>query len=102
LAFNSNYTKRFFTSVLLVIGLNLFSNLYAEDGYETWLRYEKIDSPELLKEYRLLFKNVIVKGESQTMKVISIELKKGLSGLLGKNIEFKSLINSSGNLIATF
>jgi|TARA_R100000005_G_C4998783_1_gene205440 alpha-glucuronidase len=99
LAFNSNYTKRFFTSVLLVIGLNLFSNLYAEDGYETWLRYEKIDSPELLKEYRLLFKNVIVKGESQTMKVISIELKKGLSGLLGKNIEFKSLINSSGNLI---
>jgi hypothetical protein len=56
LAFNSSYTKRLFTLLLIAIGLTLFSNLHAEDGYETWLRYDKVESAELLKEYNLLTK----------------------------------------------
>lgn len=71
------------------------TQLFAEDGYRLWLRYDKIDNPALLIQYKKIIQSVSVKGSSATITIIKDELKKGLTGLLGSSINFSDKENTS-------
>ena len=78
-------------SILLVFFLSacLLPRLTrAEDGYRLWLRYDRIDDPRLLQEYRSSIRGVLVYDKSPTLHAAANELKNGLDGLLGQQISF--------------
>jgi alpha-glucuronidase len=57
----------------------------AESGYELWLRYLPSAGPERLAAYREAIPSFFVEaGDSPTRRVIAEELRRGLSGLLGR------------------
>lgn len=61
-------------------------SLQAEDGYNLWLRYNKIADKVLFEKYQSQFKNIAVLGNSQTLDAIKQELSLGLGGLLATEI----------------
>jgi alpha-glucuronidase len=75
-----------------------FRTALADDGYNLWLKYPKVNEPERLKEYRQTISSIILSGNSATCRIIHDELKNGLYGLLGSDIPFANS-NKSGSLI---
>lgn len=75
---------------LLFILLVFVSNiLLAEDGYRLWLRYDKIDDPSLLQQYRNQIKSICFNHfdkPSLTFEIAKKELIRGLQGMLDKKI----------------
>ncbi|HSO86699.1 MAG TPA: alpha-glucuronidase family glycosyl hydrolase [Draconibacterium sp.] len=71
----------------------------AEDGYELWLRYKKVENPALIEQYSVHLKNVVIVDDSPTFTVVKNELRMALSGLLGKEVIFDSKPAVSGSLI---
>jgi alpha-glucuronidase len=69
------------------------------DGYRLWLKYDKIDNPKKLNDYRQAISAVVVQGQSQTCGIIRQELRDGLSGLLGEEVPFTESINEDDCLI---
>lgn len=68
----------------------------AEDGYRLWLKYDKVDDPVLLREYRNQINSIVFAGQSATLIAAKKELLKGLEGLLGKKIyESKKITDNS-------
>ena len=84
--------KNFLYILLIGLWTVLYPNLYADDGYELWLKYKRIANRTRLQEYQPTISSILVAGESETCRIIRDELKRGLSSLLGKDIP---LINSS-------
>ena len=85
--------KPFFIAWLLFIVFA--SNIKAENGYNLWLRYQKIEDATLLKKYKNQIKGIQVSGESPTLKVALTELERGLKGL----IAFEGTASNDGNII---
>lgn len=75
------------TFLLFIVGLFTYSNIIAEDGYRLWLRYDKINNPALLTQYKKNIQTIAVEGTSPTLDIIRTEIKNGLSGLLGSEIK---------------
>ena len=73
--------KRIYSLTLLFITF-IFPASYAEDGYRLWLRYEKVENPSLLKNYREAFSEVIVFNNDVINKI---------PGIL--NVQFRGLNN---------
>lgn len=71
-----------FLSTILSLGI-----ARADDGYRLWLRYDRIDDPRLLQEYRAAIPGVWVNSESPTLHVAAKELQLGLEGLLDRPAE---------------
>lgn len=92
-------------SILIAIFLTFvlfFSNSYkikAEDGYDLWLRYKKIENPDLLKNYQSQLRNVVIKSETATFKAIKNELKTALPGMLVSDVSYSDFKENGGNLI---
>ena len=92
-------------SILIAIFLTFilfFSNSYkiiAEDGYDLWLRYKKIENAGLLKNYQSQMKNVVIKSETATFNAIKKELKTALPGMLDSEISYSDFKENGGNLI---
>ncbi len=84
--------KRLLT-ILLFLSVTNF--LFAEDGYNLWLRYNKITNAALLTKYKTAIQHPFVLGESSTTAVTQKELSDGLSGLFG--VPVNSNFNSIGN-----
>ncbi len=57
-----------------------------EDGYELWLRYRRVDDPELLEQYRSAVGRATVLGSGVTSAIIRSELALALPGLLGNPV----------------
>ncbi len=74
-------------------------NAFAENGYRAWLRYNKIDSPELLKQYEGLFGNIVMENGSETLNTAKKEIETGLFGLLGRSVVFSEKLSDNGNLV---
>ena len=68
---------------------------WAEDGYDLWLRYRPMASPEIQKQYRRQIGTVFVAGESPTLRIIRKELVHGLGGLLGQDIPFLESLSAA-------
>ena len=77
------------------------TSAFAEDGYRLWLRYDKVDDPVLLETYRQAISSLYVPGRSDTEKIIVQELKKGLSGLLGRDIPLTDHLQKGTVVVAT-
>ena len=72
---------------------------YAEDGYELWLRYNRITDQETLVRYRANIKGVHLSGDTPTFRVARQELLAGLNGLLGVPIRLETSETSAGAII---
>ena len=73
---------------------------HAEDGYDLWLRYRRVDDAALLGEYRAAITGIVVAGNSATDVAAAAELTRGLRGLLDENVPVVSEINRDGVLVA--
>ena len=73
----------------------------ADDGYNLWLKYPKVDNKERLKEYQQTISSIILTGNSTTCRIIQDELKIGLYGLLGKEIPFSNSDKVGSLIIGT-
>jgi alpha-glucuronidase len=74
-------TRAFLLAVAMLAMLG--APVRAEDGYDLWLRYRRIDDAALLTEYRAAATQLIVGGDGPTMLAARDELTAGLAGLLG-------------------
>jgi alpha-glucuronidase len=81
---------------LITLILIAFTSLHlsAEDGYELWLRYKKINNTAILQQYKNAISGVMVSGSSPTTTIIRNELLNGLSGLLGEKIVTRTSFNA--------
>jgi len=84
---------------LLFILFWIGNAIYADDGYDLWLKYQPINDPGRLQEYRQTIKMVVVPGQSETVQAIKRELKQGLSRLLNQEIVIADSVSRSGSLI---
>jgi alpha-glucuronidase len=88
---------------LLIVALFLQSctinKTDGDDMYKLWLKYEKVDNPALLNEYRQLISYVSVQGNSETMDIIREELNRALSLLLKRKVRVTDSIAGDGTLI---
>lgn len=84
----------------LTILLLLFPVITAEDGYRLWLRYDKIQDPQLLAEYSKNITGWMVEGNSPVLNVTAKELQAGLNGLLGGNVPSEKFVKRNGILVA--
>ncbi|HEY6901251.1 MAG TPA: alpha-glucuronidase family glycosyl hydrolase, partial [Puia sp.] len=84
--------KRLFFLFLLISGI-----AKAEDGYRLWLRYDLIDNPRLLAQYR----SGITSLQSTASVTATEELLQGLRGLLGKKIPLTRTIQEGTLIVKT-
>ena len=84
--------RRFRTTLALVLALTALTALpataRAEDGYNLWLRYARIENVALRNTYRQAISGVVVQGTPATAAIVSRELARGLEGLLGVDSDF--------------
>jgi alpha-glucuronidase len=85
---------------LFIILLLAASLTKAEDGYDLWLRYNKVSDPALFNQYKKQLAFPVVMGGSPTIKIIKDELARGLSGLTGSTLTILSSPGKSSSFIA--
>jgi alpha-glucuronidase len=73
--------------------------LRAEDGYDLWLRYPRVDDARLLTEYRGAAGRLVVRGDSPTLRAAREELVRGLTGLLGAAPATGDAVTGDGTLL---
>lgn len=91
--------KKTLLSFLFITFLLVSARVNAEDGYRLWLRYDLIQNPQLLQEYRLNIHEVMIDTSSPTLVAARKELERGLNGLLGVKTHFVSQLTSGRTLI---
>jgi alpha-glucuronidase len=84
----------------LIIALNSWNAVKAEDGYRLWLRYDLVSDPIKIAQYRDCVRNYLVAGNSPILSAAREELHLGLSGLLGSGIPETHTIDHDGVLVA--
>ncbi|HPR87769.1 MAG TPA: alpha-glucuronidase family glycosyl hydrolase [bacterium] len=72
----------------------------AEDGYRLWLRYDRIDDPQILAAYDQRISAWRVEGDSPLLRSAAAELGAGLSGLLGRSRAEAPALLHSGTVVA--
>ena len=82
------------TSLLALAALAAATSTRAEDGYELWLRYRLVSDPALLATYRAALSQLLLPGDSPTLRVAREELRRGLGGLLGREIAVVSSLDA--------
>jgi alpha-glucuronidase len=90
-----------FTSWRLLLALALMalsSVTFAEDGYELWQRYRPLNA-DAAARYRPSIQQIIVKGESPTLRVVAQELNTALDKLLPSTAQLENG-EAGGALIA--
>ena len=83
------HTRRpaFAALLALVLSASLLPAItHAEDGYRLWLRYDRINDPQLLQQYRTTIHDLHFNTTSATLRAASDELTSGLAGLLGQPV----------------
>lgn len=84
--------------LLLLLVCCLFAN--AENGYDLWLRYVKIQNTTLLQQYKKQLLSPAVLGNSATSSVTRTELTNAIKGLTGNSVSISSSIAASTSFIA--
>ncbi|MFC1552195.1 alpha-glucuronidase family glycosyl hydrolase, partial [Candidatus Latescibacterota bacterium] len=72
----------------------------ADDGYDLWLKFDRIKNTALLEAYGRAVTNIVVQGTSGTADIVRDELNNGLSGLMGANIPRENTVTAHGAVIA--
>jgi len=71
-------------SIVLALSASL---LWAEDGYDAWLRYRKIEDQNYLRHCRNICGELMIVADTPMLKSAERELILGLTSLLGKDRE---------------
>jgi alpha-glucuronidase len=71
----------------------------AEDGYDLWLRYVRIEDPAMRTSYDHFLTTLVARNESPTERVVVAELSRAISGLIGKDLARDDSIAPSGTLV---
>lgn len=71
---------------------------WAEDAYDLWLRYRRVEAPQL-QHYRIHATAVVAESRGATLDAAAAELRRGLKGLLG--VEPSSRLQDGAILIGT-
>ena len=82
-----------------VILLIAFTEVFGEDGYRLWLRYDPINNSELQKEYKTAIQSLYLEKTTPTLAVAKSELLLATKGLLGIALNSTAAVNSNGTLI---
>lgn len=85
----------FYFSCLLFFALSA----KAENGYQLWLRYNKINNTALYNRYRSSVTQIVFPGKSATLNLAHQEILSGLKGLLGVQLPEKQTVTSNGALL---
>ena len=83
----------------MTIALALPSDARGETGYDLWLRYHKVTDSARLSEYRAAISELVMQGDSPTLRIVREELGAGLGGLLGRPLTIVPQPTSSGAVI---
>lgn len=86
---------KYFALLLLIVASH---SLYAENGYDLWLRYKPTANTRLAG-YRQQLNSVYLAGNSSTIAVIKEELNLALTGILQVKPVFSSQLNKDGTLL---
>jgi alpha-glucuronidase len=70
----------------IIIGVIFSVSVFGEDGYRLWLRYNKVDNPALLQQYRQQLTSISCPSDDPVLVAAQDELITGLSGLLDRKI----------------
>ncbi|WP_460687369.1 alpha-glucuronidase family glycosyl hydrolase [Niabella aquatica] len=73
--------------ILFIVLILLSYVIKAENGYDLWLRYRKIDDPSVLKKYHALTRGFSLPALTPALKIAGKELGAGLKGLLGMDVQ---------------
>jgi len=82
----------------VVLVLALGGALYAETGYDAWLRYGPL-SYAAAKQYQTLPASVVVLGDSSILDSAQKELIRGLRGMLGRTLRANSSLPAEPGII---
>jgi alpha-glucuronidase len=85
--------------VFIVLAILFCVNAQAENGYELWLRYVKVNDQALFDNYRSLLKQLVFPGNSETIKAAQKELQMGLQGLLEVKLPVSQTVNTDNTLL---
>src|SRR5690606_16996392 len=94
-------TPKFSRGFLFILILLLPLCLKANDGYDLWLNYRKIENKTLLDKYNKAFNSYYITGNSETLKAAENELKRAVSGLLGTKPKVLNSITNNCIVLAT-
>lgn len=75
--------------------------LHAENGYDLWLRYQKVDNSQLLNSYSKTLAKLNFPVNSATLTEAKNELQQGLDGLLDTNLPETDGISKGTLLVGT-
>lgn len=75
--------------------------LHAENGYDLWLRYQKVDNSQLLNSYLKTLAKLNFPVNSATLTEAKNELQQGLNGLLDTNLPETDGISKGTLLVGT-
>jgi len=70
----------------------------AEDGYDLWLRYQKVETRSL-GAYRDTVTHLVSEGSSPSLVAAQTELERGLRGLLGRGLPTAGEVEKPGALV---
>jgi alpha-glucuronidase len=84
---------------LILLILLFCCEAFADDGYDLWLKYRRINDDHLVKQYREATACVIVPGESATLRIIRSELKRSLDVLLGTDLRYRAAAAGENALV---
>jgi alpha-glucuronidase len=91
------FLKKFFITVSFI---SLSALVNAEDGYDLWMRYKKIEPVNLLTKYRNSIIAPVAIGTSATIIAAKTELENGLRGLLSSPYKVGLEISAKTTLVA--
>lgn len=89
--------KRFI--VLLNVIVFFSTNIFAENGYDLWLRYKPVKNIALRMDYQNLFGSVYIGSEGISTPVIKKELAIAAGGMLGTTPKFANKTVNGLNLV---
>jgi alpha-glucuronidase len=89
--------KRIFLSLLLAL---LFLNVNAENGYDLWLRYVKVNDKVLISNYSRVINQIVFPVSSPSLHASRQELDNAMAGLLNLKPVSASKISVNGTLVA--
>jgi alpha-glucuronidase len=85
---------------LLAVGLSLCLPVAAETGYDLWLRYQPLPV-ETIDRADGHFQQIVTTRESPTIDAAVRELRRGLNGMLGRNIGAQAGSAATGTATAS-
>jgi alpha-glucuronidase len=87
------------SSLLVLVGVLLFPPMAgAEDGYDLWLRYRPVEA-RWLGPYRSAATALVGAADSGTLQAARSELRRALSGLLGRAPPMRSTVRRDGAIL---